>query len=117
MEKRKRLLSVFVAFALVLLVASVSFACTIVAVGNKASIDGTAMITHNDDSTSANFKLWIIPEKDWPAGSVRKIIMIDHGYEPGEVMGEMPQAKPTYRYFKSRYSFMNEMGLAMGDST
>lgn len=117
MKGNRRLTKICLALALVLLMATMSFACTIVAVGKKASVDGTAMITHNDDSTSANFKLWIIPEKDWPEGSVRKIIMNDHGYEAGDVMGEMPQAKHTYRYFKSRYSFMNEMGVAMGEST
>jgi len=32
-------------------------------------------------------------------------------------MGQMPQVNHTYAYFHSRYSFMNEMGVAMGEST
>ncbi len=115
--KKRILLSLGLAACLASLVAFSASACTIVAVGKNATVNGTSIITHNDDSTTANFKLWIIEEKDWPEGSVRKLIMNDHGYEPGDVMGEMPQAKHTYRYFKSRYSFMNEMGVAMGEST
>lgn len=115
---RKRVaLSLGMALCLVSILALSASACTIVAVGKKATVNGTSMVTHNDDSTTANFKLWIIEEKDWPEGSVRKLVMNDHGYEPGDVMGEMPQVKHTYRYFKSRYSFMNEMGVAMGEST
>ncbi|EFC90644.1 peptidase U34 dipeptidase [Dethiosulfovibrio peptidovorans DSM 11002] len=115
--RNKKLASFAVALCLVMAMALVASACTVVAVGKNATVNGTSIITHNDDSTSANFKLWIIEEKDWPEGSVRKLIMNDHGYEPGDVMGEMPQASHTYRYFKSRYSFMNEMGVAMGEST
>ncbi|PIE55030.1 MAG: peptidase C69 [Dethiosulfovibrio peptidovorans] len=115
--KNKKLISLVVTLCFVAVFAMAASACTIVAVGKKATVNGTSIITHNDDSTSANFKLWIIPEKDWPAGSVRELIMNDHGYKPGEVMGETSQVKHTYRYFKSRYSFMNEMGLAMGEST
>jgi len=103
--------------------------CTIVAVGKDASVNGTAMITHNDDSSSADFRLWIIPEMDWPEGSTRDIVIDGHNYvdyskwpdvEYGEkpvIMGTIPQVPHTYRYFHSRYSFMNEMGVAMGEST
>lgn len=117
MKNNNKLLSLLIALCVVVVLASASLACTIVAVGNKATVNGSALITHNDDSTSANFKLWIIKAKDWPEGSKRKLIMNDHGYVPGDVMGEMPQVEHTYAYFKSRYSFMNEMGVAMGEST
>ena len=108
--------------------------CTIVAVGKDASVNGTAMITHNDDSSVADYRLWIKPALDWPEGSKRDIVLnghdyIDYGNWPevdydseasrGEVMvmGEMDQVDHTYAYFHSRYSFMNEMGVAMGEST
>ncbi len=117
MSRTRKMLSLSMALFFVTALAFGAFGCTIVAVGNKATTNGTAIITHNDDSTSANFKLWIIEEQDWPEGSERDLVMNGHDYKPGDVMGRMPQAKHTYRYFKSRYSFMNEMGVAMGEST
>lgn len=100
-----------------LLFASVTLGCTIVGAGKDAMADGSTVITHNDDSTTADYRLYIIPANDWPAGSARKIVLDSHNYEGGTVVGEMPQAAHTYRYFHSRYSFMNEMGVAMGEST
>jgi len=105
--------------------------CTIVAVGKDASVNGTAMITHNDDSSSADYRLWIIPAMDWPEDAKRDIVIDSHNYidfgnwpevdystnESVMVMGQIDQADHTYQYFHSRYSFMNEMGVAMGEST
>jgi dipeptidase len=87
------------------------------------------MITHNDDSSSADYRLWIIPALDWPEGSMRDIVLDGHNYidysnwpevdygDKAMVMGQTPQVEHTYAYFHSRYSFMNEMGVAMGEST
>ena len=110
---------VFVGTLLALsLTAQTAFACTVIAVGKKASVDGSAMITHNDDSRTANSRLYIVPEADWPEGAMRPIIKEQHGY-PGEQqkLDETPQVKHTYRYFASRYSFMNEKGVAMSEAT
>ena len=52
-----------------------TYACTNFLVTKGASTDGSTMITHNDDSTSADFRLWIIPEKDWPEGATRDIVI------------------------------------------
>lgn len=98
--------------------ASAALACTVLAVGKKATVDGSAMITHNDDSRSANSRLFIIPEADWPEGSMRPIVKGAHGYEgDAQQIDETPQVRHTYRYLFSRYSFMNERGVAMGEST
>jgi dipeptidase len=107
--------------------------CTAIAVGKAVSTDGSAMITHNDDSSVADFRLWIIPAKDWPEGSTRDIVIhshdyVDYGVYPpiypehppfggAEIVGVMPQVPHTYAYFHSRYSFMNEKGVAMGETT
>lgn len=107
--------------------------CTAIAVGKNASVDGSAMITHNDDSSVADFRLWIIPARDWPEGSTRDIVIhshdyVDYGVYPpvyledppfggAEIVGVMPQVPHTYAYFHSRYSFMNEKGVAMGETT
>jgi len=107
--------------------------CTAITVGKLASTDGSAMITHNDDSSVADFRLWIIPARDWPAGSMRDIVIYSHDYvdygvyppiypeDPpfggAIIAGQMPQVAHTYAYFHSRYSFMNEKGVAMGETT
>jgi len=107
--------------------------CTAIAVGKAASTDGSAMITHNDDSSVADFRLWIIPARKWKKGSTRDIVLhshdyVDYGVYPpvypenppnggAEIVGTMPQVPYTYAYFHSRYSFMNEKGVAMGETT
>ena len=109
--------------------------CTAIAAGRNATVDGSTIITHNDDSSIADFRLWIIPEADWPEGSTRDIVVHSHDYvdygqyppvypeecpsgPPGAtIVGSMPQVPHTYRYFHSRYSFMNEKGVAMGETT
>jgi len=92
-------------------------ACTILGIGRKAMADGTTVITHNDDSSVADFPLRIVPAADWPEGAKRKVIANAHTREGGNVLGETPQVKHTYRYFMSRYSFMNEKGVAIAEST
>ena len=109
--------------------------CTAIAAGRNATVDGSTIITHNDDSSIADFRLWIIPEADWPEGSTRDIVVYSHDYidygqyppvypeecpsgPPGAtIVGTMPQVPHTYRYFHSRYSCMNEKGVAMGETT
>ena len=92
-------------------------ACTILGIGRKATVDGTTMVAHNDDSSVADYPLRIVPAADWPEGAKRKIVANAHTREGGNVLGEMPQARHTYRYFMSRYSFMNEKGVAITEST
>ena len=109
--------------------------CTTISAGKKATTDGSTIVTHNDDSSIADFRLWIIPEADWPENARRDIVIYSHDYvdygkippvypeiDPSggpmaRIVGSMPQVKHTYRYFHSRYSFMNEKGVAMGETT
>lgn len=129
MNLRKRVLlltCLVVAFALI---STSVMACTIVGVGKDATVDGSTIVTHNDDSTSADFRLWIIPGQKWDDDAKRDIVIDSHNYGDygnfpqekdygnGIVIGQMDQADETYRYFHSRYSFMNEKGVAMGEST
>jgi dipeptidase len=92
-------------------------ACTILGVGRKAMADGTTVVSHNDDSTVANYPLRIVPAQDWPEGATRKIVANSHTLEGGNALGTMPQVRHTFRYFMSRYSFMNEKGVAIAEST
>ncbi len=127
------LICIFVAFFLSANSAALA-QCTCIAVGKKASADGSCMITHNDDSDTGDVRLWIIPAADWPKGATKEIVIDSHSYGDfgkyphgnfpykeaygqGWVAGQMPQAPHTYRHFHCRYSFMNEKGLAMGETT
>jgi len=44
----------------------------------KTTIDGSTIVTHNDDSSIADFRLWIIPEADWPENARRDIVIYSH---------------------------------------
>ncbi len=104
-------------------------ACTIIAVGTEASADGSTIVTHNDDSSGADFRLWITPGQKWPEGAERDIVVDSHNYGDygnypkvkdygnGMLVGTTPQVRQTYSYFHSRYSFMNEKGVSMGEAT
>ena len=70
-------------------------ACTILGVGRRATVDGSAVITHNDDSSVADYPLRIVPAADWPEGATRKIVANAHTREGGNVLGTMPQVRHT----------------------
>jgi dipeptidase len=136
MKGNKYLLSLIVIAFVIVFSISYSFAqCTIYGVGTKATVDGSTITTHNDDSGVADYRLWIIPELEHPEGATRNIVIdshdyVDHGnwpevdYTPNEdtrngalIVEEMPEAEHTYARFHSRYSFINNKGLTMGEST
>ena len=119
LRKDSRFFAVSFSVAMLLaLMSTAALACTVIAVGKNATVDGSAMITHNDDSRTANSRLFIIPEADWPEGSMRPIIKDAHGYEgDAQKIDETSQVPHTYRYFFSRYSFMNEKGVAISETT
>lgn len=103
-------------------------ACTIFAVGKDASVDGSTMTSHSCDSTGDDPRVWLIPSM--PAGTVRDIVVNgraggdysqfpevkNYGYN-SMVLGEVTYDKPTNQYVHSMYSFINDKGLAMGEST
>lgn len=108
--------------------------CTLIAVGKDASADGSAIVAYNDDSGVGDVRTWIIPAKDWPAGSTKDILVDSHSYGDfgkwpygnfpapevaggTQVVGTMPQVNRTLRYFHTRYSFANEKGVVMGETT
>ncbi|MDY6291290.1 MAG: C69 family dipeptidase [Succiniclasticum sp.] len=120
-------------------------ACTTTIVTKGASADGSAYVTHSNDSFSSDPSIVYVPAKDHPAGSVRKVypsaIAWDDlpeynctsnprlvaperapGYDyPGlkqtKPLGEIPQAAHTYAYIDSDYGVMNEKGLMLGECT
>ncbi len=119
----------FVITLVVLLVAAQSIAaCTIFAVGKDATVDGSTMTSHTCDSNGDDFRLWIIPTMD--AGTERDVVVngrkgANYSQFPevknygvnGMVLDTYTFEKPTNQYLHSMYSFINEKGLAMGEST
>lgn len=126
---RKRFAMTMAFAALSLAMAGQAWACTILSVGKSATTDGSTIVTHNDDSSGADFRLWIIPEGKWKSGDTRDIVVDSHNYGDygnypavkdygnGYVVDEIAQPAKTNAYFHSRYSFINDKGVAMGEST
>ena len=108
---------------------SSAMACTVYGIGKNATADGSTIVTHTCDSTSDDFRMWIIPEMEGGEGITADIVMNGNtwgdwsdypntkNYGSGMVMGEMPQPKDTFQYLHTNYSIINENGVAMGEST
>lgn len=97
-----------------------SWACTVIAVGKKASKDGSVIISHTDTGPDSRIRLvlgqtykkgektpvyWGIQDADRDVN--------DHG----EILGYIPQVEQTYSYFHSAYSHVNEYQLGIAEST
>jgi len=125
----KKFLTVLALALVLVMCAQSALACTIVSVGKDATTDGSTISTHNDDSTSADFRLWIIPSMEGGEGVTRDIVVDSHNYGDygqfpevvdygkGYAINTLEQPEDTYAYFHSRYSFINEKGVAMGEAT
>ena len=93
--------------------------CTVFGVGKNASATGHAMVSHSCDSMSDTFQLHLIPGASHQPGEERFLLKegkgCDVGTDPG-VIGKIPEVPQTNQYLTSRYSFLNDKGLAMGES-
>lgn len=106
-----------------------ALACTILAAGKDATVDGATIVSQTDDSSVADFRLWAIPSMKGGEGITRDLVLDSHNYGDygdypntkdygnGMLVAEIPQPEDTNRYFHSRYSFINDAGVAMGEST
>lgn len=118
--------------------ASVS-ACTVIAVGNRATIDGSTLVAHTDDAggAAADVRLVRVPAQTHAPGAQRavynffggypRLVSLERGphYRPDEEaneqlmtpLGFIPQVERTYAYFDQDYGMMNEVQLSIGEST
>ncbi len=106
--------------ALFLMAASDSHTCTIIAVGKKASADGSVIISHTD--AGADSRIRVVHGRTFNTGDMAPVYWgiqdIHRALDDfGDVLGEIPQVKRTYSYFHSAYPQMNEHQLAIGEST
>ncbi len=102
---------------------SVPEGCTSVTVGKKASLDGSVMTSHTDDSHKTRSWMDIKASQDHKAGETTpmyKRVSSDKyampKYEHSKI-GEIPQVAHTYGYINTAYPCMNEHQLAIGEST
>jgi dipeptidase len=96
------------------------FACTIIAVGKKASADGSVIISHTD--CGADNRIRVVHGQTFNKGAMANVYWgIQEIHRPlddfGEVLGQIPQVEKTYSYFHSAYPHMNEYQLAIAEST
>ncbi len=126
MKKLKKYLTIFLVITFVAMQGLA--ACTIFAVGKDATVDGSTMTSHTCDSNGDDLRLWLIPSME--AGIERDVVLngragADYSnfpevknYGPGAlVLGSYTPEKATNQYLHAMYSFANNKGLAMGEST
>lgn len=140
----KKVFIVSVVAFLSLLFVSPSISCTIMAVGKKASSDGSVMVSHTNDGISDPRAIYI-PAMDHPKSAKRAVFyshnalgykpeygasqtvrlntkQFGHGYDaPGTPksvpVGFIPQVRHTYAYIDASYAVINEHQLIMAECT
>ena len=93
-------------------------ACTTIAVGKDASADGAPMIAHSVDGWYDE-RIEVVKGGKHAAGEMVDIYRdpCQDGYQPVELVGQIPQVEETYTYFDTGYPFMNEKGITIGEHT
>lgn len=94
--------------------------CTIIAVGKKASADGSVILSHTDAGPDS--RIYVVPAAKHKAGATAPVYWgIQDAKLPlrddGEVLGTIPQVSETYAYIHSAYPHINEHQLAIAEST
>ena len=94
--------------------------CTVIAVGRKASADGSLILSHTDAGPDS--RIFVVPAAQHKPGARAAVHWgIQDPSRPlrddGEVLGYIPQAARTYAYIHSAYPHMNEHQLAIAEST
>lgn len=117
MKINKVIISIIV---LISISVSYAFSCTVIAVGKKASADGSVIISHTD--TGPDSRIFYVPGKIYKKGDMAPIFGgIQDASLPlnddGKILGYLPQVEKTYGYFQSAYSHMNEYQLGIAEST
>ena len=104
-----RLLS-FLAIALIILSINTNRdACTNILVTKGATVDGSTMISYAADSHVLYGELYHWPARQYPVGSMLKVVE----WDTGKYLGEIEQVEYTYSVIGN----MNEHQLSIGETT
>lgn len=117
MKALKRVLCVLVA-TMTLASTFVAQACTTIAVGKDASVDGSTMISHSIDGWYDE-RIQIIEGGTHAEGEMVDIYRDPcmAGYRDVELVGQIPQVAETNTVFAPGYPFMNDKGVTIGEHT
>ncbi len=110
----------FILSAAILLLTFELYSCTIIAVGKRASADGSVIVSHTD--CGPDNRIRVVHGQTFEKGAMAPVHWgIQEIHRPlddfGEVIGHIPQVERTYTYFHSAYPHMNEHQLAIAEST
>lgn len=118
--KLTRMGKVFLLTCILVLAATAVYACTPMAAGKDATVDGSTMVSHTCDGWYDN-RIQIVPGETFEEGAMAPVYQeVCHGTRPGRPLVkvlEIPQVKETYTYFNIGYPFMNEHQLMIGEDT
>ena len=94
--------------------------CTNIIIGREATVDGSVITSHT--GCAPDCRVHVVPAMTHEKGAMAPVFfgLLDATVPfktYGEVIGHIPQAEQTYRYFHSAYSHMNEYQLAIAEST
>ncbi len=104
-----RILS-FLAIALITLsISTKTDACTNILITKGATVDGSTMISYAADSHVLYGELYHWPARQYPAGSILKVVE----WDTGKSLGEIEQVEYTYSVIGN----MNEHQLSIGETT
>lgn len=132
----------YLSIALLVSIATSTWACTTYVIGRKATSDGSVMCSHtNDGGGNTDPRLVRIPARDYPAGSQRPVFASPESYPryvgydrnaseyypenclPGgncgafAPIGYIPQVEHTFAYYETTYGALNEKQVGIGEST
>lgn len=97
--------------------------CTSITVGKSASVDGSVITSHTDDSHRTRSWIDIQPAKThekiatttmYKRVASDSLVMPTYAHIP---IGEIPQVESTFGFINTAYPCMNEKQLAIGEST
>ena len=97
--------------------------CTSITLGSGATVDGSVITSHTDDSHRTRSWMDVVPAMNHPAGATTgmykrvacdSFAMPTYAHRP---IGEIPQAGETYQFLNTAYPSMNQYQLGIGEST
>ncbi len=88
---------------------TISFACTNIIVGKKASADGSVMCSYNADSYGTFMQMSHYPAAKHKAGEMRQVV----DWDTDKFWGEIPEASETYNVLGN----INEYQVGIGETT
>eukprot|EP00668_Euglena_longa_P001847 GGOE01002168.1.p1 GENE.GGOE01002168.1~~GGOE01002168.1.p1 ORF type:complete len:665 (-),score=199.28 GGOE01002168.1:289-2283(-) len=135
---RKMPLLLYEVFLLLCLFGEYVQSCTLIVAGKKATADGSVIVAHTDDAggSPSDLRLVRVPAAHHDKKAVRPVFATYEGgyprlvtehrgphYQPrdgqklSKPLGFIPQVEYTHGYWDNEYGLINDVGLAIGETT